>query len=88
MILADRIRKYVLDQKIRPARELNQSTIKIVAGKIHSEMTLKNRMPAVCSALDADKFLDYARVKLINRSGPKQSSTATWVFSLEKKKIS
>lgn len=83
MILADRIRKYVLDRKIKPARNQGVTSITIIAGEIHSDMGLKNRMPAVCGALDADKFLDYAQVKLILRTGPKQGSTAKWVFSLE-----
>lgn len=80
MTQADRIRQFVLDYYIRPARERNQSTVKIVAGEVHSAMGLRDRMPAVCSALDADKFLSYARVTLVSRSGPEQGSTATWVF--------
>ena len=83
MILADRIRKYVLEKKIIPAREMNQRTITIRAGEIHSEMGLKNRMPAVCEALDTDKFIDYAAVNLIERTGPKLGSSVKWVFALE-----
>jgi hypothetical protein len=82
MILADRIRKFVLDQKITPARREERSLIRIRAGAIHSEMNLENRMPAVCGALDADKFLEYADVGLVERSGPEQGSTVEWIFSL------
>ena len=82
MTEADRIRKYVLDHYITPARQQNQTTIKVVASQVHSGLGLHARMPAVCGALDADKFLDYAQVTLVSRSGPKQGSTATWVFML------
>ena len=82
MILADRIRKHVLDTRITPARKRGQTSVRIVAGEIHSEMGLENRMPAVCGALDADKFLSYAKVILVKRSGPRQGATAEWVFEL------
>ena len=86
MILADKIRKYVLDKKVTPARLVGKQTVKIRAGNIHSEMRLRNRMPAVCGALDADIFLEYAGVSLVERSGPKQSSSVEWVFALSGKK--
>ena len=53
----------------------------IVAGDVHKDMRLKSRMPAVCAALDAQKFQDEYGVVLSSRAGPKQGSTATWRFS-------
>jgi len=82
MILADRIRKYVLDTRIMPARMRGDTTVRVAAGEIHAEMGLVNRMPAVCGALGADKFLDYADVLLTKRSGPKHGATAEWVFEI------
>jgi len=43
-----------------------------------------NRMPAICSALEAQKFQEQYRVILSSRSGPKQSSTAKWRFSFQR----
>lgn len=82
MILADQIRQFVLEKYINPARNQGHLTVTVVAGKIHTGLGLENRMPAVCSALDADKFLSFAHIRLVSRSGPHQGSTATWVFEL------
>ena len=83
MKLADRIRHFVKTNRIEPARERGEKTVSLIAGDIHRELDLDNRMPAVCEALDAEKFMDYARVTVIERSGPRMGSSATWIFSLE-----
>ncbi len=83
MSLADRIRRFVLENTIEPARSQGRPMVTLVAGEIHSALGLENRMPAVCGAMDAEKFLALARVRLVNRRGPHQGSTATWVFALE-----
>lgn len=82
MILADRIRKYVLDTVITPARQQGRAYVVVRSGDIHKQMGLKDRMPAVCGALDAEKFLDYANVRLVERSGPYQGATVEWVFEI------
>jgi hypothetical protein len=82
MILANRIRKYVLEKYITYACNEGKSTIAISAGTVHAEMGLSNRMPAVNSAVDADKFLRFVNVHLVKRSGPHQRCTAEWVFAL------
>jgi 5-methylcytosine-specific restriction enzyme B len=82
MILADQIREYVLQNEINPARAKGLKTVSFGSGDIHEGMGLVDRMPAVCGAIDAEKFLGYASVRLISRSGPPQSSTVRWVFEL------
>jgi 5-methylcytosine-specific restriction protein B len=82
MKLADRIRGYVIDELITPARQAGQGQITVRAGDVHQNLGLDNRMPAVCGALDAAKFYDQARVTLIQRNGPHQGSTAEWVLGL------
>ena len=82
MILADQIRNYVRNALIEPARQRGQITARVKAGEVHAALGLKNRMPAVCSALDADKFLQDAGVILVSREGPKQGSSAEWVFEV------
>jgi hypothetical protein len=82
MILADKIRNYVRMELIEPARLSGQTVIQINAGEVHTALGLKNRMPAVCSALDAEKFLVYAGVILESRKGPHQGSSVEWVFDL------
>ena len=83
MTQTDQVRQYVRDYLVEPARREGRSLVKVRAGDIHSAMGLQQRMPLVCSALDADKFLVYARVRLLERTGPKQSSTSEWVFGLK-----
>jgi len=82
MILADRIRQFVVEKYIVHAHNTGNSTVTIIAGVIHADMGLDNRMPAICSAIDADKFLSFANIYLVKRSSPNQSSTAEWVFAL------
>jgi len=82
MNLADRIRAYVIDNLIAPARAKGQPTLTVRAGTVHKALDLKNRMPAVCGALDAAKFYEAVGVTLIKRAGPRQASRAEWVFGL------
>jgi 5-methylcytosine-specific restriction protein B len=82
MTQADRIRRYVREHHIDPARQAGQSTVTVKAADVHAALDLENRFPAVCSALDAGKFLDEARVTLVQRSGPHQGSTVVWVFGV------
>ena len=82
MILADQIREYVRKEIIVPSRQKGLTIVHIKAGDVHSAIGLQNRMPAVCAALDAEKFLDYAQVILVRRSGPHQGSSAEWVFQI------
>ena len=82
-ILADQIRSHVIKNMIQPARTRGQTTILLLSGDIHAEMGLINRLPAVCSALDAAKFQEQAAVMLIEREGPHQGASVKWHFSLK-----
>ena len=82
MTQADQIRQYVIEHYIQPARAAGKKLITIRAGTIHVEMQLEDRLPNVCSSLDAQKFYDQAEVTLVKRSGPNQGSTAEWVLAL------
>lgn len=79
---ADQIRQHVNTAFFEPARKAGKASVHIVAGDVHSDLGLKNRMPAVCSAIDARKLQDEYRVFLIKRKGPPQSSTVSWDFEL------
>jgi hypothetical protein len=79
---AEAIRRYVLAEIIEPARHTGQRSVQVSAGDVHDAMGLRNRVPAVCGPLDADKFQDLAGVTLVERTGPPQGRTAEWVFRL------
>lgn len=49
--LTDSIRDFIWKTKIEPAKKRGLDRITIRAGDIHMAMGLKDRMPAVCSAL-------------------------------------
>ena len=82
MTHADSIRQYVKVQMIEPAHQSGRNIVTINAKEVHDALGFKNRMPLVCSSLDANNFLDYAQVTLIRRSGPKQGATAEWMFGI------
>lgn len=82
--LADKIREHANSILIEPARNAGMTHVTVNAGDVHRDLKLENRMPAVCAAIDATKFQDLYGVILSNRSGPKQGSTATWIFSIKK----
>jgi 5-methylcytosine-specific restriction protein B len=86
MILADRIRNYVVKAYIEPARQRDDAVVRIRARDVHLALDLDNRLPAVCGALDAQKFLDFAGVRLVRRTGPHQGAEAEWVFEIKQQK--
>lgn len=79
---ADRIRDFVLETIVGPARDQGLRDVVVRAGDIHRLMGLKNAMPAVCSALGSNKFLDLATVETVNRTGPSNGSNAIFTFGL------
>ena len=83
-INADQIRAYVNKAFVEPARRAGKTSVVIISGDVHTDLKLNNRMPAICSAIDAQKFQQQYGVILSKRSGPRQSSTAMWEFSLQR----
>ncbi len=82
--LAEQIRVYANRAFIEPARRAGRTEVTIVAGDMHKDMRLTNRMPAVCAALDAQKFQEEYGVVLSSRAGPRQGATAAWKYSLRR----
>ncbi len=82
MTLADKIREFVKKNYIDIARINGQKKVTFSASDIHKAMGLEKRFPAVCGAIDTEKFLDDASVVLSKRNGPPQSSSVVWTFDL------
>ncbi len=80
--VADLIREHILKNHIQPARERGDRTISVTAGQIHSELRMKNRLPAVCSAIGSLKFEDDCRVKVMPVAVPLNSSTTTFTIQV------
>jgi hypothetical protein len=80
--LAQRIRSYANQAFIEPARKSGKTEVVITSAHVHKDLKLESRMPAVCSALDAEIFQREYRVLLSRRSGPPQGATVKWHFSI------
>jgi hypothetical protein len=69
VILADEIRAFAVSRYITPARRKGPvvpSGVTIVSGDIVCQLKLQHRVPAVCGALDAHKFLNENKLKLVH----------------------
>lgn len=82
MATAEGIRRYVISQYVLSARQRGEKTVTLTARAIHDGLSLDSRFPAVCSAIDGEKFAEATGVILTGREGPHQSSTVTWHFRL------
>ena len=67
---------------IEPSRQAGRETVPLRAGDVTRDLGLKNRMPAVCSALGSKVFLREAGVRLVERVGPRQSTTTEFRFEM------
>lgn len=84
----DRVRRFVAQQFIEPARKQGERTVTIHAGKLGKLLEERNilppnRFPIICGAMGSPKFAKSNRVRLQSRQGPKLSSTVTFTFVLE-----
>lgn len=86
MELTEEIRNFVNEKYIKPARKEGKTKVPIVTGEVHNRMNLKDRMPAVCNALRAEKFQTAFDLELIQEvklsSVGKDSSTNQFIFKL------
>lgn len=80
---ADRIRACALTNYIAPARDRNDASVAIVAGKLNNDMGLSQGWSSVCSAVGGRIFAQYASVPLPERNeGADKSTTTTFTFHL------
>lgn len=78
----DAVRKYAKANFVTPARQKGEKRVSFTARQVHDGMGLSVSYPLVCSALDAKKFEEFARVKLTKREGVKQGASAGWTFKV------
>lgn len=88
MIQANRIRQFVRDHYIAPAKADGHAEITIRAGDVHREMSLTNAMPAVCSAIGSRKFDEFAGVTRTALRGPANGANVYFTFSLHARLLS
>ena len=82
MAIADSIRSHVRERYIEPSRRRGEPAVTVVAGKVHRDMKFVDRVPNVCSALRARKFLKDNDLELVEAVGPKSSTTTAFTYRL------
>lgn len=76
------IRRTVFERVIKTARSQGRRTVTIRASEVARLMNLSNRYPNICGALDSQQFQRLAGGRLLQRTGPAQSSSVTWTYEL------
>ncbi len=71
----DRVRRHVRARYIDPARRNGRNAVTVRVGDVASDLHLRNRVPAVCSALGSKLLLEQSGLRLVGRRGPRQSTT-------------
>ena len=80
--IADTIRQHILKHHIEPARKRGDRTVSVTAGQIHSELQMKNRLPAVCSAIGSLKFQAECHIKVRPVEVPLNSTTTKFTIEV------
>lgn len=80
---AERVRAWVEDKVIQPARARGDRTFTVTAGEVHKELGLKNRVPLVCQALKSRRLLDKNNLVLKDVSGPPSGLSTTLKVTYE-----
>ena len=81
---ADRIRRFVAETIVEPARRGGHERISIRAGDVARSMGLQHNTPNVVSALGGRKFGELAHVTVIGRTGPAQGPNTEFTYALDR----
>jgi len=79
----DEIREYVLRTRLEPARRRGQTTVRVVAGEVHRDLALRNRVPMVCNALRSKELLSAAGARIVGEEGPQSGQSTTVAITYE-----
>ena len=84
---ADRIRQYVLEHYVDPAREKGREQADVLVRDVNKALGLKEAWPNICQALAGRKFQDLAQIPPPKRIGADQSSATVFRFDLRDRRI-
>jgi hypothetical protein len=71
-----------METRVIPARQRGEKVVVFTAGQIHSDLKLRNRLPAVCAALGSTKFKDLAELRGFVPEGPANGSSTKFTLEL------
>ncbi|MGA2715082.1 MAG: hypothetical protein ABSG41_18435 [Bryobacteraceae bacterium] len=77
----ERSRMYAAQHYVEPARRRGDKTVQITAGDVHKALGFKQRVPAVCQALQSRKFIEENRLTLEKIEGPPSGQSTRVKFS-------
>lgn len=81
---ADRIRQYVLEHFIEPAREEDRPQVDVLVRDVNTALGLKEAWPNICQALAGKIFQDMACISAPERIGANQSPATVFRFGTGK----
>ena len=84
---AHRIRQYVLEHYIEPAREEGRKQTQVVVRDVNTALGLKEAWPNICQALAGRKLRELAKIPSPERIGADQSSATVFRFDLSDQRI-
>ena len=79
---ADRIRQYVIEHYIEPARDEGQLQVDVLVRDVNSALGLKEAWPNICQALGGRIFQDLSQLSVPERIGADQSSATVFRFQI------
>ena len=82
--ISDRVRQYVFDTYVVPARQQHLERVTVRAGDVAKALSLRTRMPLVCEAIAALKFQEQFGIQLLERIGSAVGSNALFIFRVER----
>ncbi len=80
---ADRIRRYVLEHYIEPAREQGLEQVEVRVGDVNKALNLNQAWPNISQALAGRKFQELAAVPPPTRHGAELSPATVYTFDLD-----
>ena len=84
---ADRIRQYVLEHYIEPAREEGRRQAEVLVRDVNKALGLKKAWPNICQALAGNKFQELAQVPPPELIGAVQSPATVFRFDLSDHRV-
>lgn len=81
--VSDLIRNHVCDSYLKTAIQKGEAKFTVNAGAVHKALSLVNRVPQVCSALESKKLLDANQLRIVSRTGPPSGRSTTVTFTYE-----
>ena len=83
----DRIRQYVLEHIIEPAREEGRGQAEVLVRDVNTALDLNEAWPNICQALAGRKFQELAQIPPPERIGADQSSATVFRFDLSDRRV-